>query len=211
MKRYISYLFLIMLAVSFSSCRGLVEYIREAQQRGKEQNESTYQVVFNEEEANARTSEKIKHKDNVTSDAVKSETHAAFEKKWNIHLDGNEDLVLLGEIDSWLGTPYKYGGTTKEGTDCSGMILSIYKKLYNIDTKRSAYELWQQSSIVKKDQLKSGDLVFFKINRRQVSHVGIYVANGYFVHASTSRGVVFDHLESKYFLERFEAGGRVGK
>lgn len=212
MKRNFTYILLIAAIITFSSCKGLVEYIREAQQRGKEQNEASYKVTFNDEETVAKTTEKPR-KDTHKKDVgfAKSETHSAYAIKWNIPLDGTEDIVLLGEIDSWLGSPYKYGGTTREGTDCSGMVLSIYKKLYNIDTKRSAHELWQQSSAIKKDQLKSGDLVFFKINKKQVSHVGIYISNGYFVHASTSRGVVLDHLDSQYYSERFATGGRVSK
>ncbi len=193
-----------------TSCTGLFEYIREAQQRGKEQNEATYKVVFSDEDTNeTNVSEKKSRKKKNNQTDEKSSDYKTFEDKWNITLNGTEDLQLLAEIDSWLGTPYKYGGTSKEGTDCSGMVLTIYKKLYNIDTKRSAYDLWQQSSSVKRDQLKDGDLVFFKINFKQVSHVGIYIANGYFVHATSSRGVIIDHLDTKYYADRFANGGRV--
>jgi murein DD-endopeptidase / murein LD-carboxypeptidase len=205
---------LILCAVCIASCRGLVEYIREAQQKGREQNEATYKVVFNDEDSpnkkEKETENKSKRKKEDNS-SEKAEKYTVYEKKWNIPLTGEEDITLLEELDSWIGTPYKYGGASKTGTDCSGMVLSIYKKLYNIDTKRSAYDLWQQSSSVKKENLKYGDLVFFKINYKQVSHVGIYIANGYFIHASSSRGVIIDHLDTKYYAERFSNGGRVNK
>jgi len=213
MKKILVFGVLALMLTALHSCRGLVEHIREAQQRGREQNESSYKVVFNDEDTTSTKPQQKKpdrkKRDDKKTD--KKDEYAFYEKKWNIPLEGTEDLALLAEIDSWLGTPYKYGGTTKEGTDCSGMVLSIYKKLYSVETKRSAYDLWQQSTTVKRDNLKCGDLVFFKINFKQVSHVGIYVANSYFVHASSSRGVIFDHLDTKYYADRFSTGGRVLK
>ncbi len=134
-----------------------------------------------------------------------------YEKKWNILLSGNEDIALLEEIDSWIGTPYKYGGATKEGTDCSGLIITIYKKIYNIDLTRSSYELWRESVAVKRKELKSGDFVFFRMKGDKISHAGIYISNGYFVHASSSRGVVIDSLDNEYYSLRFANGGRIKK
>jgi len=212
MMKRINIIILILCTVFFTSCRGLIEHIREAQQSGRVQNEATYKVDFIDEDSTSKQEHVKRHRQQKEKDSPeKTKEYSVYEKKWNITLNGNEDLKLLEEIDNWLGTPYKYGGTSKEGTDCSGMVLSIYKKLYSIDTKRSAYDLWQQSSTVKKDNLKSGDLVFFKINFKQVSHVGIYIANDYFVHASSSRGVIIDHLDTKYYAERFSNGGRVNK
>jgi len=210
MNRKIFFLFLLVTIIIFNSCKGLIEYIREAQQRGLEQNESSYRVVFNDDDPE-KPAEKPPKRKKETKSVTKSENYTYFEKKWKIQLEGNEDLELLNEIDSWIGTPYKYGGNSKQGTDCSGMVLTVYKKLYNIDTKRSAYELWKQSAAVKRENLQCGDLVFFKINMKQVSHVGIYIASGYFVHASSSRGVIFDHLDTKYYAERFATGGRISK
>ncbi len=214
MKFLVRYFLILLIATGLQSCRGLIEHIREAQQQGRDQNESSYRVVFSDEDPHKKPDRgqvKKPRKPRDTKPEEKKDVYTTYEKKWNITLNGNEDVTLLEEIDSWLGTPYKYGGKSKEGTDCSGMVMTIYKKLYNIDTKRSAYDLWQQSSVVKRDQLQCGDLVFFKINMKQVSHVGIYISNGYFVHASSSRGVIIDHLDTKYYDDRFATGGRVKK
>ncbi len=209
MNRKIFFLFLFVTNIIFYSCTGLKEYIREAQQRGKEQNESSFRVVFNDEETQEKQSTKKPDRKKEPKSVVKSENYNYFEKKWNLLLKGNEDLTLLNEIDSWIGTPYKYGGNSKEGTDCSGMVLAIYKKVYNLDTERSAYDLWKQSTAVKRESLQCGDLVFFKINKNQISHVGIYIASDSFVHASSSRGVIIDSLETKYYADRFATGGRI--
>jgi len=213
-KRSIKYLLnavlIFVVVTGLTSCRGLIEHIREAQQQGREQNESSYKVVFPDDDIAGKTTDKPRRKKDEAVVTVGAD-YAVYQTRWKIPLEGTEDLQLLAEVDSWLGTPYRYGGTTRQGTDCSGMVMSIYKKLYNIDTERSAYDLWKSATLVKKNQLKSGDLVFFKINRKQISHVGIYIANGYFVHASSSRGVIIDNLDTAYYAERFATGGRVHK
>jgi hypothetical protein len=210
MKNRFFQIIVLVLLTLLSSCKGLKEHIREAREQGKQQNETGFIVSFNDEDAAVKPSgQKKTGKQKVDKSAHKTEDYIYFEKKWKITLSGNEDLTLLKEIDTWIGTPYKYGGNTKEGTDCSGMVLAIWKKLYQLDIKRSAYELWQQSAAVKRDNLQCGDFVFFKINRNQISHVGIFIASGYFVHSSSSRGVVIDHLDTKYFSERFASGGRI--
>jgi cell wall-associated NlpC family hydrolase len=209
--KYLLYTVLIFVLTSgLTSCRGLLEHIREAQQQGREQNESSYRVVFQDDDVSPKPIDKPRRKKEDANITVGSD-YAVYQTKWNIPLEGTEDLLLLAEVDSWLGTPYKYGGTTHQGTDCSGMVMSIYKKLYHIDTERSAYDLWKTATLVKKNQLKSGDLVFFKINRKQISHVGIYISNGYFVHASSSRGVIIDHLDTAYYADRFASGGRINR
>ncbi len=127
------------------------------------------------------------------------------------NLNGNENPALLKEVKKWLGTPYLYGGNTLSGADCSGFVGMVYKQVYNISLDRITINMAQNTRRVNKRHLQEGDLVFFSINSRRVSHVGIYLSNNRFVHASSSRGVVVDSLDNDYFSRHFAFGGRIRK
>lgn len=129
--------------------------------------------------------------------------------KLGYSLNGNENPMLLDEIAAWLGVPYKYGGTTTFGVDCSGLALNVYRKVYNIDLERATMNMAQRTRKINRRNLREGDLIFFKINDRKVSHVGIYISNNKFVHASTSRGVIISDIDEEYYRKRFAFGGRV--
>lgn len=116
---------------------------------------------------------------------------------------------LKKEVDQWLGTPYRHGGTTKQGVDCSGFCGNVYKNVYNITLGRSAQDIYDQSKPINRSAAKEGDLVFFKINSSRVSHVGIYLSQNKFVHASTSRGVIISDLDEAYWTKYYFAVGRV--
>jgi lipoprotein Spr len=120
-----------------------------------------------------------------------------------------KNILLKEEVQSWLGVPYKYGGTTRAGIDCSAFCGYVYKKVYGITLNRSAHDIFLQTEAVKKNELREGDLVFFKIQSDRVSHVGIYLRDDRFVHASTSRGVTISSLNETYWQKYFHAGGRV--
>jgi cell wall-associated NlpC family hydrolase len=84
-----------------------------------------------------------------------------YSKKLGVELNGNEDKLLIAEIAGWLNVPYKYGGKSKEGTDCSGFTTAVYKNLYNIDLYRSSEDQMKNVDIVEKSSIKEGDLLFF--------------------------------------------------
>ena len=130
-------------------------------------------------------------------------------QKLGYTLNGDENPELLREIVRWLGTPYRYGGTTAQGMDCSGFAQVVYRNVYNIDLERITVNMAHTTRTVNRRQLREGDLVFFKIDRRRVSHVGIYISNNKFAHASSSRGVVISDLNQEYYATRFAYGGRV--
>lgn len=132
-----------------------------------------------------------------------------YSRKMGVDFNGTEDPELIKEVETWIGTPYKYGGYTKRGTDCSGFVKTVYKKVYNIDLNRSAKDLVKNARLVSKNRLRFGDLVFFKINKPRVSHVGIYLGENKFIHASSSRGVVVSDLTATYYTKYFYKGGRV--
>ena len=118
------------------------------------------------------------------------------------------NLLLLENIDEWYGTPYKIGGKSKSGIDCSGFTNIIYSQVYNITLNNYAASQYEQCRSINYEDLKEGDLVFFKSSRR-ISHVGIYISNNKFVHASTSQGVSISDLNDSYWKRRIYAFARV--
>ena len=123
---------------------------------------------------------------------------------------GIQNEVLQQKVMEWLGTPYKGGSNSMQGTDCSGFVKMIYKDVFNIELVHSSREMIKHVKVLKKKtELKEGDLVFFKIHRHRISHVGIYLHDGYFVHSSTSNGVEIASLETAYYRKTYYRGGRV--
>jgi cell wall-associated NlpC family hydrolase len=109
---------------------------------------------------------------------------------------------------SLLGTPYRFGGSTPEGFDCSGLIHYVYKQS-GIKVPRSSQLLYLQAKKIPLDKLQSGDLLFFKINGKTVSHVAIYLNNGRFIHApSSGKSVSTARLDSRYWSVRLAGAGR---
>ncbi|NTW33857.1 MAG: C40 family peptidase [Bacteroidetes bacterium] len=134
-----------------------------------------------------------------------------YSKILDVELTGKEDKKFIEELAKWLGTPYLYGGTTLKGVDCSGFVQTVYKNVYNISLYRTAYDLVKNGELINKKNLKTGDLVFFKINSDKVSHVGIYIKDGKFIHASSSKGVIVSKLSDAYYAKYFYSGGRIKK
>lgn len=129
-----------------------------------------------------------------------------------IDIDYDDNHKLYVEASEWIGVPYKYGGNTKAGVDCSGFVRALYKKIYRTTLCRTAEEqLANDCRKIRRSSLKEGDLVFFRNSHRsrKVSHVGIYLKDGFFVHASTGCGVVVSSLFQDYYDRMWITGGRV--
>jgi len=115
---------------------------------------------------------------------------------------------LLAFTLDWRGTPYCYGGSTKKGTDCSGFTSRVYKQIYKKDIPRVSNEIYTNSMPIKKHALYEGDLVFFATSGgSRISHVGVYLWDGYFAHASSSKGVMISNLRQGYYQRTFVSGG----
>lgn len=118
------------------------------------------------------------------------------------------NFVLYNFIDAWYGTRYRYGGTSKKGIDCSSLTGKLIKAVYAIDLPRTAREQYAACTKIASDEMSEGDLVFFN-TRGGVSHVGFFLGEGYFVHASSSNGVTISNMEDPYYKHRFVGAGRV--
>lgn len=128
----------------------------------------------------------------------------------DIGLNDNHKLYL--EAAEWIGVPYRYGGNNKQGIDCSGLTSQLYKKVYHKKLERSSEEQHDKNCRkIAKSNLKEGDLVFFSAGktRKKVSHVGIYLKDNKFIHASTQQGVIISNLNEDYYRKYWLSAGRI--
>lgn len=126
-------------------------------------------------------------------------------------IDRKDNHALYVEAAGWLGVPYRNGGSTKRGTDCSGLTSAIYQKVYRKSLERNADDQRRKDCRkVKKSNLREGDLVFFHNGRkkRHATHVGIYLKDDRFVHASSRQGVIISSLDEDYWRKHWMCGGR---
>ena len=132
--------------------------------------------------------------------------------KYAIRLDVPVEIIqnkpLYELIDNWWGTPYRLGGTTQKGIDCSAFVQTLMIGVFAMHLPRTAREQKEASAWIPMNDLKEGDLVFFN-TRGSVSHVGVYLHNNKFVHASTSGGVMISDLNETYWSRKLLGAGRV--
>jgi cell wall-associated NlpC family hydrolase len=124
----------------------------------------------------------------------------------SIHSATRNDVAMFAM--SLLDTPYTWGGRGPAmGFDCSGLVSHVYQEAAGLKLRGSSADLGKLSRPVDTDRLQPGDLVFFNTLGARHSHVGVYVGDGRFVHASNERtGVRIDHLSNRYYAKRFEGG-----
>ena len=116
------------------------------------------------------------------------------------------------EIQKFWGAPYVWGGETPQGVDCSGFVMAVYQNAAGISLPHSTSQLFKLGMSIQQKNLKFGDLVFFNNNNdREPDHVGIYIANDRFVHASTSQGVTLSKLSAGPYQEQLTGIRRILK
>lgn len=124
---------------------------------------------------------------------------------------GNNAEKVIMEIIKYLNTPYKYGGNSAKGIDCSAFTQTVFNNSLSISLLRSAREQYTRGDVIGgRDNLKFGDLVFFDTRRRvKPGHVGIYLGDNLFAHASRKLGVTISSLDEDYYSKRFMGGRRM--
>lgn len=153
----------------------------------------------------------FKKKSSTTATKSKKESTAksstkVLEKYSQILGESVDNERLYQYVDGWLGVPYKYGGKTKSGIDCSNFTCGLLREVYQYPPNfyLPSSKLAEQGKKINLSDAKEGDLVFFIISKgSKVSHVGIYLANKKFVHASTSKGVIISSLNEDYYKARY--------
>ena len=137
--------------------------------------------------------------------------------KYNLEPDennfetGTPKEKMLMEIIKYLNVPYQYGGNSKSGIDCSAFTQSIYKNTLSVNLFRSAREQYRQGEVISNvEELRFGDLVFFNTRENvRPGHVGIFLGDNLFAHASTKKGVTVSSINHSYYQTRFMGGRRI--
>lgn len=141
-----------------------------------------------------------------------SELRTKYASTLKVEASNLDRMELYAEVDAWRGTPYSYGGQSKNGVDCSGFVGQVYREVYGLKLPREVEDIYERCDryFRRKRKLEEGDLVFFDIKEgKKASHAGIYLKNDRFVHASSSSGVVISKLSNPYYRKHFHRGGRI--
>lgn len=119
---------------------------------------------------------------------------------------------LLAVSNTYLGVPYKYGGTGRRGIDCSGFVGAVHQEALGLSLPRTAHDIYKKANSVDNSALAPGNLVFFSASGRRISHVGIYMGGGKFIHAASAgpkTGVIISKLSERYWSRTYVGGGTV--
>ena len=139
-----------------------------------------------------------------------SAAYAYYDQALGLRLSRTENQNLLRTVLDWIGTPYRYGSNSRQGTDCSGFVTRVYKEVYGITLQRSSHSMFSSVKRIGREAMETGDLVFFRRGPGQpIYHVGIYLKDGKFVHSACNGGVMISSLSQQYYHRNFYAAGRV--
>lgn len=161
-----------------------------------------------------KPTEKVKPKDSERSSAKQSASSDQRPRTEGPVKDFKKEPGFLDRLEDnytqFLGVPYVWGGETMRGTDCSGFVQSVYAKM-GIKLPRISRQQWEVGTHVSRGNLKKGDLVFFRTIGGRISHVGIFTDSNTstFIHASSSKGVTYSKLTSRYYSKRYAGARRV--
>ncbi len=195
MKRLLYCLLWASLLMSFSSC----ETVRQFLSQDLEDEDFVISQLYADELVEEMPIVPMRHANRSVVVAT---------SKSGIELTEKDNPDLYAAIDTWYGTPYKYGGCTTDGVDCSCFVGNVFKSVYGVTLHRVAADIQKDVKLIGRNQLREGDVVFFTNSNGKVSHVGIYLKDDMFVHSSTSRGVMVSKLSNTYWNSHFYKGGR---
>lgn len=144
---------------------------------------------------------------------ARTDSTGALSRRFDMRITKKDNLRLYATASQWMGAPYRFGGSTKRGIDCSSFVSVVYREVYGKRLAASSADILKHNCRkIRRSGLKEGDLVFFRTDggsRKIPNHVGVYLKNNKFVHASTSRGVMVSNLSEPYYLRTWITGGRV--
>jgi len=227
-KEFFIFLIIVINALVFAGCSsssGSLRYdddnkteVIEKEKSGRYESNNISQsddstLIFDEEDV-----PEFQDPSDLPEDETKIDLTSVLKKLENSSTDSDKEAVLsskkelmLMEIIRYLNTPYKYGGNSLNGIDCSAFTQNVYKDSWMLTLNRSARDQYQQGIIVEeRSDLKFGDLVFFNTRRRvKPGHVGIYIGDNLFAHASSKLGVTISSLEHVYYNKRYMGGRRI--
>ena len=175
-----------------------------------ESDNSTVEVKKEVRSSGAQSVKTDKSDYSSSGDVAKASTlQSKYAHLMNTDVDQVQNMPLYQSIDEWYGTPYRYGGSTKSGIDCSAFVQTVFASAFAISLPRTAREQYAVTHHISRTELQEGDLLFFN-TQGGISHVGIYLQNNKFVHASVT-GVTITDMFEPYYVRHFVAAGRVDK
>lgn len=131
-----------------------------------------------------------------------------FSQIMGVAIKATTNTKLYQFVYDWLGTPYRLGGDSKKGIDCSKFSLAVYENVFNTTIGYNSRNQYANVTPVNRKDLQPGDLVFFKIRSKNITHVGVYLGDDKFAHASSSKGVMVSSLKEPYWNRYYYNGGR---
>lgn len=131
-----------------------------------------------------------------------------FSQIMGVAVNATTNTKLYQFVYEWLGTPYRLGGDSKKGIDCSKFSLALYESVFNTTIGYNSRNQYANVTPIRRGDLQPGDLVFFKIRSRNITHVGVYLGDDRFAHASSSKGVMISSLDEAYWKRYYYNGGR---
>lgn len=131
-----------------------------------------------------------------------------FSQIMGVAVQATTNTKLYQFVYEWLGTPYRLGGDSKRGIDCSKFSSALYEDVFKTSLGVNSRYQYKETTPISKSELEAGDLVFFKIRSRNITHVGVYLGDDKFAHASSSKGVMISNLNESYWKRYYYSGGR---
>jgi hypothetical protein len=128
--------------------------------------------------------------------------------QYGLHLGEINRPELLLLFEDWRATPYRYGGRTRNGIDCSGFVNVLLGRVYGLQIEGGSASIYSKVQHIPREELREGDLVFFNIRKGRISHVGLYLSNNKFIHATVRGGVMLSDLDEPYYKRYFAGAGR---
>jgi len=152
----------------------------------------------------------------VTPLKYDNQTISRLSRQFGVQLTTTDNLGLYNVCSQWIGVKYRYGGNTKNGVDCSGLVNQVYRQVYGLKLERNSANMLRRNCVaINRNTLREGDLLFFRTSgsrqSRTPNHVGLYLKNGRFIHSTTSKGVIVSSLSEAYYIRTWITGGRVKK
>lgn len=148
-------------------------------------------------------------KENKENTSKNSQLQIKYAEQLGVQKSDITNIELYKFIDEWLGVRYKYGGKTKEGIDCSDLTVILCKTIFNKTIEVPTTKIFSQCNPINIEDIQEGDLVFFKIDGDKISHVGVYLQNNKFIHASTKKGVIISDLNEPYYKKYFYKAAKI--
>ncbi|MBM4168837.1 MAG: hypothetical protein FJ215_06735 [Ignavibacteria bacterium] len=204
----IAFCSLLLFALILIGCTGSSPRFRSGDDRANTERTKNSSPRFSSREAEEERKEDDRKPDPAEIEKITSGSRD-FRKEKNTSISPLNQSKMMREISKYMGTKYVIGGEDQRGIDCSGYVLAVYGTALGKQLPRTSAEQAHVGMSIPVEDLKFGDLVFFNTSGERYSHVGIYLGDDLFAHASVSLGVTISSLESSYYKKRLEGARRI--